>query len=54
MPENIESLILEHLRVIRGDVGQVKEDLSTVKQRLTSTEAKIAHLHGDNAIVHTG
>ena len=50
--DNIENLILEHLRAIRADVGQIKDDLATVKQRLTSVETQIAHLHGDNAIVH--
>ena len=44
MTDNIENLILEHLRAIRADVGQIKDDLATVKQRLTSVETQIAHL----------
>ena len=44
MTDNVENLILEHLRAIRADVGQIKEDMSTVKQRLTSVESQIAQL----------
>ena len=52
MTENIENLILEHLRALRGDVAQVKDRLSTVELRLSSLESQVASLHGDFAIVH--
>ncbi len=52
MTEDIENLILEHLRATRTDIGQIKDDLSTVKQRITSVETQVAPLHLDNAIVH--
>ena len=52
MTDNIENLILEHRRAIRADVGQIKDYLATAKQRLTSVETQIAHLHGDNAFVY--
>lgn len=52
MTENVENLILEHIRHIRGRVDQVAEDLGTVKLRLSSLESQVAGLHGDNAIAH--
>jgi tetrahydromethanopterin S-methyltransferase subunit G len=52
MTENVENLILEHLRHIRGRVDQMAEDLGTVKLRLSSLESQVAGLHGDNAIAH--
>lgn len=52
MAENIESLILEHLRHIRGRVDQMAEDLGTIKLRMSSLETQVAGLHGDNAISH--
>lgn len=57
--ENIENLILEHLRTIRTEVAAVKEDTREIKQRLTSLEAAVAglrrdsaHLYGDMADQH--
>ena len=52
MTENVENLILEHLRHIRGRVDQMAEDLGTVKLRLSSLESQVAGLHGDNAVAH--
>ena len=51
MTADIDSLILEHLRPIRGRVDQLGEDMTIVKQRLTSLESQVAGLHGDNAIL---
>jgi hypothetical protein len=52
MTENVENLILEHLRHIRGRVDQMAEDLGTVKLRLSSLESQVVGLHGDNAVAH--
>jgi hypothetical protein len=49
MTDNIENLILEHLRVIRADIGGIKDDVREVKQQLTSLEAAVAGLRRDNA-----
>lgn len=49
MGDNIENLILEHLRAIRADIGGIKEDVCEIKQRLTSLEAVVAGLQRDNA-----
>ena len=51
MTADIDSLILEHLRHIRGRVDQLGEDMTIVKHRLTSLESQVAGLHGDNAIL---
>ena len=53
MTDNIENLILEHLRAIRADIGDVKEDVREIKQQITSLETAVAglrhdrHLYGD-------
>jgi hypothetical protein len=44
-----DNLVLEHLRAIRTDLGEVGEDLREVKRRLTSLEVSVANLHGDFA-----
>jgi septal ring factor EnvC (AmiA/AmiB activator) len=49
MADNIENLILEHLRAIRTDIGGIKEDMREIKQRLTSLEAAVVGLRRDNA-----
>ena len=51
MSADIDSLILEHLRHIRGRVDQLGEDMTIVKHRMTSLESQVAGLHGDNAIL---
>jgi hypothetical protein len=50
--ENIENLILEHLRAIRADIGGIKEDTREIKQRLTSLESAVAGLKRDNAALY--
>jgi len=52
MTDNVESLILEHLRHIRNRVDQIADDVGTLKLRLSSLESQAAGLHGDNAIAH--
>ncbi len=49
MTENVENLILEHLRAIRTDLGGMKDDVREIKQRLTSLESAVAGLRRDNA-----
>lgn len=49
MVDNVENLILEHLRAIRADIGGIKDDVREIKQRLTSLEAAVAGLRRDNA-----
>ncbi|HHW77103.1 MAG TPA: hypothetical protein GX399_08785 [Xanthomonadaceae bacterium] len=49
MVDNVENLILEHLRAIRADIGGIKDDVREIKQRLTSLEAAVAGLRRDSA-----
>ena len=49
MTDNVENLILDHLRGIRVDIGGLKKDMREVKQRLNSIESSIAGLRRDNA-----
>ena len=49
MTENVENLILEHLRAICATVDALKEDNTFIKARLTSIEQQVAGLHTDVA-----
>ena len=48
MPENIDNLVLEHLRAIRADIAAVKEDTREIKARLAVVESGVAGLRRDN------
>ena len=48
MADNVENLILEHLRLIRTDIGGIREGVREIKQRLTSLESALAGLRRDN------
>ena len=50
MTDNIESLILEHLRHIRGRVDQIAEDAEDLKARMSSLES--AFLNVKREVVH--
>jgi len=47
MPENVEGLILEHLRSMRSDIAGIREDVREIKSRLSSLEQGIAGLRRD-------
>jgi hypothetical protein len=47
--ENVDNIIIEHLRAIRADIAGIKEDTREVKLRLTNLEASIGSLKRDNA-----
>ena len=49
MADNVENLIIEHLRAIRADISVIREDTREVKQRLTSLELSVSGLKRDNA-----
>lgn len=59
MTDNIENLVLEHLRVIRADMGSIKDDVREIKSRINTLEAgqatiiqQIGHLTGMAAEQH--
>jgi predicted nucleic acid-binding Zn-ribbon protein len=43
------NLLLEHLKAIRGDLGELRDDMSDVKYRLSSLEQQTAGLRADIA-----
>jgi septal ring factor EnvC (AmiA/AmiB activator) len=47
--ENVENIIIEHLRAIRADIGLIKDDLREVKTRVSNIESGIGGLKRDNA-----
>ena len=42
MNNNIENLVLEHLKAIRADVQDLKADMQDVKMRLSEVEHSLA------------
>ena len=44
MTDNVENLIIEHLKPIRGRVDRIAEDMTDVKLRLTSLESAMVHV----------
>jgi archaellum component FlaC len=49
MVDDSNNLVLELLRAIRVDLGDVRDDVREVKGRMTSLEVSVANLHGDFA-----
>ncbi len=49
MTDNVEHLILEHLKAIRTDQQIMKTDLRDIKMRLLTLEAYRAAQHTDSA-----
>jgi hypothetical protein len=49
MTDNLDSLILEHLRAIRADIVGIKDDTREIKSRLTSVEHSIVGLRKESA-----
>ena len=41
MNENVENLVLEHLRHIRGRVDQIADDVGDLKQRMSGLESSM-------------
>jgi len=44
MSDNVENIVLEHLRAIRGDLAEMRETLRDHGRRLTSMEVAIGNL----------
>jgi len=56
MTDNVENLILEHLRLLRNEVKaqgiKMDEQFEAVRLRLSSIEGQMAGIHADIAIMH--
>jgi uncharacterized protein YhaN len=42
MSDNMENIVLEHLRHIRSRVDQIADDMSDLKHRMSSLESAMA------------
>lgn len=51
--ENVENLILEHLRSIRTDIAGMRDDIREIKQRLSNLESGIGSLKRDTADLYS-
>lgn len=49
MTDNVENLILEHLRGMRGSQERMEHELREIKNRITSVEAGVAGIRRDAA-----
>jgi predicted nuclease with TOPRIM domain len=49
MNDTTESLVVEILRKLQGEMSIMREDIRDIKVRLSSIEARLAHAHGDYA-----
>lgn len=49
MGENVENLILEHLRGMRSSQERIENELREIKNRITSVEAGVAGIRRDSA-----
>lgn len=47
--ENVENIILEHLRHIRNRVDQIAEDMQDMKHRMSSLETRVVSVKRDIA-----
>ena len=47
MTEQVENLILEYLRGIRGDIASMKNDLHDLRMRVASLEVLVANVVSD-------
>ena len=48
MAENVENLVLEHLRALRAGQDRIEHKLSELSSRITSLEASMARSRLDN------
>jgi hypothetical protein len=46
MAENVDNLILEHLRAIRSDLSGLRDDVRSLTVRTGNVETELGHLHG--------
>jgi len=49
MSDNVENIVLEHLRHIRNRVDQIADDISDFKHRMSSLESAMVLIKHENA-----
>jgi prefoldin subunit 5 len=50
MSDNIENLIIEHLKAIRAEVASVKTDTREIRSRISSMESSLARLSRETLV----
>ena len=53
MTDNVESLVIEHLRLMRSEIGSIKDDVREIKTRMGSIENTLASVKRDIADLYT-
>ena len=53
MTDNVENLIIEHLRLMRVELGGIKDDVREIKTRMGSIENTLASVKRDIADLYT-
>ena len=51
--ENVEDIILEHLRAMRADIAGIRDDMLEVKQRFSGLQTGIGGLKRDAGDLYT-
>ena len=51
MTDNLDNIVLEHLRALRTGQDRIETGLKKVKQRLTGVESGIAGLRRNNSVL---
>ena len=52
MNDNVENLLLEHVKAIRADLGDLRREVREVKSRLASLEGQVVQMHKSVAFIH--
>jgi hypothetical protein len=50
MTDNIENIILEHLRAIRADINSIRDDIREMKHRMIRLDGSMAGVKKDAAV----
>jgi predicted nucleic acid-binding Zn-ribbon protein len=57
MSEEIDNIIIEHLKALRNELREFRQEsrteFETLKLRINAVERGIAGMHDDNATLHT-
>ncbi|MFA7240829.1 MAG: hypothetical protein WC091_12005 [Sulfuricellaceae bacterium] len=52
MTDNVESLVLEHLRAMRESLDKIVQDVGDIKLRISSVESRLTLVERGVGIIH--
>jgi ribosomal silencing factor RsfS len=52
MADNIDNIIIEHLKAIRAEIADVKNDTADIKQRLHSIDTSVIDLRRNDVHIY--